>query len=54
LSVLQQADSKYVTLKGLNDAENASYLSNGDDITIKVHIDHLICWNLSDSKAGKS
>jgi nitroimidazol reductase NimA-like FMN-containing flavoprotein (pyridoxamine 5'-phosphate oxidase superfamily) len=43
---------KYVTPKGLNDTEVASYLSKGDDITIKVHIDHLISWNLADSKAG--
>jgi nitroimidazol reductase NimA-like FMN-containing flavoprotein (pyridoxamine 5'-phosphate oxidase superfamily) len=45
---------KYVTLKGLNDAYVASYLSKGDDVTIKVHIDHLISWNLADSKAGKA
>jgi general stress protein 26 len=45
---------KYVTPEGLNDPEVASYLSKGDDITIKVHMDHLISWNLSDSKAGKA
>jgi hypothetical protein len=44
---------KYITLKGLNDAEVASYLK-GDDVTIKVHMDHLISWNLADSKAGKA
>jgi nitroimidazol reductase NimA-like FMN-containing flavoprotein (pyridoxamine 5'-phosphate oxidase superfamily) len=43
---------KYVTPKGLNETEVASYLSKGDDITIKVHMDHLISWNLADSKAG--
>jgi hypothetical protein len=37
---------KYITPEGLNDAEVASYLSEGDDITIKVHMDHLISWNL--------
>jgi len=46
--------SKYVTPEGLNDFEVASYLSKGDDITIKVHMDHLISWNLSNSKAGKA
>jgi nitroimidazol reductase NimA-like FMN-containing flavoprotein (pyridoxamine 5'-phosphate oxidase superfamily) len=46
--------SKYVTPRGLNDAEVASYLSKGDDVTIKVHMDHLISWNLADSKAGKA
>jgi nitroimidazol reductase NimA-like FMN-containing flavoprotein (pyridoxamine 5'-phosphate oxidase superfamily) len=45
---------KYVTSEALNDSEVASYLSKGDDITIKVHIDHLISWNLSNSKAGKA
>jgi nitroimidazol reductase NimA-like FMN-containing flavoprotein (pyridoxamine 5'-phosphate oxidase superfamily) len=45
---------KYVTPKGLNNAEVASYLSKGDDITIRVHMDHLVSWNLADSKAGKA
>jgi hypothetical protein len=45
---------KYVTPKGLKDSEVASYLSKGDDVTIKVHMDHLVSWNLSDSKAGKA
>jgi hypothetical protein len=45
---------KYVTPNGLDDAEVASYLSKGDDITIKVHMDHLVSWNLSDSKTGKA
>jgi general stress protein 26 len=45
---------KYVTSGGLNDPEVASYLSKGDDVTIKVHMDHLVSWNLSDSKAGKA
>jgi len=45
---------KYVTPEGLNNPEVASYLSNGDDVTIKVYMDHLVSWNLSDSKAGKA
>jgi nitroimidazol reductase NimA-like FMN-containing flavoprotein (pyridoxamine 5'-phosphate oxidase superfamily) len=45
---------KYVTPEALKDPEVASYLSKGDDITIKVHMDHLISWNLSTSKAGKA
>lgn len=45
---------KYVTPEGLDDPEVASYLSKGDDVTIKVHMDHLVSWNLSDSKAGKA
>src|SRR5918995_1078036 len=45
---------KYVTLEALNDPNVASYLSKGDDITIKVSMDHLISWSLADSKAGRA
>src|SRR6476660_1726570 len=45
---------KYVTQEGLSDTYVASYLSKGDDITVMVHMDHLIHWNLADSKAGKA
>jgi nitroimidazol reductase NimA-like FMN-containing flavoprotein (pyridoxamine 5'-phosphate oxidase superfamily) len=45
---------KYVTPEGLSDASVASYLSKGDDVTVKIHMDHLISWNLADSKAGKA
>jgi general stress protein 26 len=41
---------KYVTLEALNEPDIASYLSQGDDITVKVSMDHLISWNLADSK----
>ena len=45
---------KYVTSEGLTDASVASYLSKGDDVTVKIHMDHLVSWNLADSKAGKA
>jgi nitroimidazol reductase NimA-like FMN-containing flavoprotein (pyridoxamine 5'-phosphate oxidase superfamily) len=45
---------KYVTPEGLSDANVASYLSKGDDITVKIHMDHLVNWNLADSEAGKA
>jgi general stress protein 26 len=45
---------KYVTPEGLNDPSVASYLSKGDDIAIKIHMDHLINWNLANSIAGKA
>jgi nitroimidazol reductase NimA-like FMN-containing flavoprotein (pyridoxamine 5'-phosphate oxidase superfamily) len=45
---------KYVTLEGLSDASVASYLSKGDNVTIKIQMDHLLSWNLADSKAGKA
>lgn len=45
---------KYVTPEALSESSVASYLSNGDDVTLKVHMDRLISWNLSDSKAGQA
>jgi nitroimidazol reductase NimA-like FMN-containing flavoprotein (pyridoxamine 5'-phosphate oxidase superfamily) len=45
---------KYVNPEALSDDSIASYLSRGDDITVKVHMDHLVSWNLADSKAGKA
>ena len=45
---------KYVTPEALSDASVASYLSEGDDVTVKVHMDHLISWNLAGSKAGEA
>jgi hypothetical protein len=43
---------KYVTPEALSNAAVSAYLSKGDDITVKVHMDHLISWNLADSNAG--
>ena len=40
---------KYVTHDALDVPTVASYLSRGDDVTVKVHIDRLISWNLNDS-----
>ena len=40
---------KYVTPEALNDPTVASNLSKGDDVTVKVHMDRLISWNLNDS-----
>jgi len=45
---------KYVTPDALNDPNVASYLSKGDDVTVNVHMDRLVSWNLSDSKAGRA
>ena len=45
---------KYVTPDALSDPSVASYLSEGDDVTVKVHIDHVVSWNLADSKAGQA
>jgi nitroimidazol reductase NimA-like FMN-containing flavoprotein (pyridoxamine 5'-phosphate oxidase superfamily) len=45
---------KYVTPEALSDPSVASYLSKGDDVTVKVHMDHVVSWNLADSKAGQA
>jgi nitroimidazol reductase NimA-like FMN-containing flavoprotein (pyridoxamine 5'-phosphate oxidase superfamily) len=45
---------KYGTPEALSESSVASYLSKGDDVTLKVHMDRLISWNLSDSKAGQA
>jgi hypothetical protein len=49
-----QVHLKYVTPEGLNDLSVMSYLSKGDDITVKIHMEHIVNWNLADSKAGKA
>lgn len=43
---------KYVMEEGLRDPRVKAYLSKGDDVTVKIRMDHLINWNLSASKAG--
>jgi PPOX class probable F420-dependent enzyme len=45
---------KYVMPEALSDARISSYLSEGDNITVKIHMDSLITWNLADSTAGKA
>ena len=49
-----QIHLKYVTEEGLNDPSVASYLSKGDDVTVRIHIEHIVNWNLADSKAGRA
>ncbi len=46
--------TKYVKPEALNNPSVASYLSEGDDVTVKVHMDHLVSWNLANSDAGKA
>ena len=45
---------KYVKPEGLSNSNVASYLSKGDDITIKIHMDKLASWNLANSDAGRA
>jgi hypothetical protein len=41
---------KYVTPDALIDPSVAAYLSKGDDVTVKINMDHLVSWNLAESK----
>ena len=49
-----QIHLKYVTEEGLKDPRVASYLSKGDDVTVRIHMEHIVNWNLADSKAGRA
>jgi general stress protein 26 len=49
-----QIHLKYETEEGLNDPSIASYLSKGDDVTVRIYMEHIVNWNLADSKAGKA
>jgi hypothetical protein len=44
----------YVKSEALSDVRVFSYLSEGDDVTVKIHMDRLVTWNLADSDAGKA
>jgi nitroimidazol reductase NimA-like FMN-containing flavoprotein (pyridoxamine 5'-phosphate oxidase superfamily) len=44
----------YVKSEALSDVRVFSYLSEGDDVTVKIHMDRLVTWNLADSNAGKA
>jgi hypothetical protein len=43
---------KHIIPKAFTDPAVATYLSSGDDMTIKVQIDKLVSWNLTDSMVG--
>lgn len=45
---------KYIMPEALSDANVSSYLSKGDDVTVKIHMDHIVSWNLAGSNAGKA
>lgn len=45
---------KYITPEALDNPSVASYLSKGDDVSIKVHMENLVSWNLANSDAGKA
>jgi hypothetical protein len=43
---------KHIIPKAFTDPAVATYLSSGDDMTIKVKIEKLVSWNLTDSMVG--
>jgi nitroimidazol reductase NimA-like FMN-containing flavoprotein (pyridoxamine 5'-phosphate oxidase superfamily) len=43
---------RYVTAEGLQQPEVAAYLSDGDDVTIRVSMDDIVSWNNAGSPAG--
>jgi hypothetical protein len=43
---------KYIDPEAFEDPAVLNYLSAGDDISLKIHIDNLVSWNLSDSMTG--
>jgi nitroimidazol reductase NimA-like FMN-containing flavoprotein (pyridoxamine 5'-phosphate oxidase superfamily) len=53
-NINHQIHLKYVTEEGLNDPSVASYLSKGDDVTVRINMEHIVNWNLADSNAGRA
>jgi nitroimidazol reductase NimA-like FMN-containing flavoprotein (pyridoxamine 5'-phosphate oxidase superfamily) len=43
---------RYVSPEGLEQLEVAAYLSAGDDVTIRLSMDHIVTWNNAASPAG--
>ena len=45
---------RYITEEGLAQPAVASYLSGGDDLTIRLSIERISSWNLADAPAGQA
>ncbi len=45
---------RYVTSEGLAQAAVTAYLSQGDDVTIRLPIERISTWNLADGAAGRA
>ena len=43
---------RYITDEGLHEPAVAAYLSEGDDVTIRLSIERISTWNLADAPAG--
>ncbi len=45
---------RYITSVGLADEAVAAYLSQGDDLTVRLSIERISSWNLADGTAGRA
>jgi PPOX class probable F420-dependent enzyme len=45
---------RYITASGLAQAAVAAYLTQGDDVTVRLSIDRISSWNLADGAAGRA
>jgi hypothetical protein len=45
---------RYITDEGLIEPAVAAYLSEGDDVTIRLSIERISTWNLADAPAGRA
>jgi hypothetical protein len=43
---------RYITALGLQQDPVAAYLSDGDDVTVRLAIERISSWNLADRPAG--
>jgi PPOX class probable F420-dependent enzyme len=45
---------RYITDQGLTEPAVAAYLSDGDDVTVRLIIERMSTWNLADGAAGQA
>lgn len=45
---------RYITDRGLKQPEVKRYLGSGDDLTIRVHLNEVVTWNLAAGEAGRA
>jgi PPOX class probable F420-dependent enzyme len=45
---------RYITTQGLSQPAVMAYLSEGDDITVRLSIERMSTWNLADGAAGQA
>jgi nitroimidazol reductase NimA-like FMN-containing flavoprotein (pyridoxamine 5'-phosphate oxidase superfamily) len=45
---------RYITADGLTQPAVVAYLSDGDDVTVRLSIERMSTWNLADGAAGQA